>query len=226
MWFLYVLTGLYLFIPVLRVFVRGASPKDLAYFIFRWLFAVTVAPFTAAIGKILGKHVQFGINLSMMAGHSGYLMLGYVVGRAKIWKRWLYCAAILYATGFCITAAGTFLIYKWMHFFGWVFYQLLTPNVILMAAGSFYLIKYAGRRISRNSRAAQSVKVFSEASFGIYLLHPILIDLLLEANTGAIFNIIPSNSIYMIPIASISVFLMSFFLVRAIAAVPILRRIV
>jgi surface polysaccharide O-acyltransferase-like enzyme len=71
-WFLYMILGLYLVTPILRVFTRIAVEKDYKYFLVIWMIAVCLPP-------LLGQF--FGITLAdfwvIVIGFSGYYMAGY-----------------------------------------------------------------------------------------------------------------------------------------------------
>lgn len=72
LWFVYVLLGLYLVMPILRVLV-SASPKILNYFLVLWLVA---NPLLSLAGKISGEVVDFTMRLMLVEGYAGYLILG------------------------------------------------------------------------------------------------------------------------------------------------------
>ena len=45
LWFVYTLLGLYLYIPILRIFIQNSSAKLQYYFVMLWFVAVAVIPF-------------------------------------------------------------------------------------------------------------------------------------------------------------------------------------
>ena len=42
LWFLYILVGIYLVVPILRVFISAASRRDLTYFVVLWFVATSL----------------------------------------------------------------------------------------------------------------------------------------------------------------------------------------
>ena len=63
LWFLYLITGLYLITPILRVLVAQASRKDLLYLLTLWFLVSSVFPFWEGWDKLFwhsGLHFSAG----------------------------------------------------------------------------------------------------------------------------------------------------------------------
>jgi len=100
LWFFYSLIGLYLFTPILRLFVAKARNADLLYYIGLWFL-------TMPIMFILEEFtpLQNGFELFYALGYVGYFLLGLYLGRMEIMPRLLWIALGLFAVGFAFTFA-------------------------------------------------------------------------------------------------------------------------
>jgi surface polysaccharide O-acyltransferase-like enzyme len=207
LWFFYALIGLYLFTPILRVFVARASLRDLYYFCGLWFVVVPVFSFVQEFTPI-----KIGFELYFIAGYGGYFMLGHLLGRLQ------YTGAQLYGLGFLLlifsvgTTALSYLV-KSEYFVGY-----LSMNIVLMTAFAFILL----REVQIGDTLYGFLAPLSRASFGIYLVHVIVF-----AELGKL-PIVSSwfsagSSIYMIPLLGLLGFFVSFIVVAVIQKIPVLR---
>lgn len=210
LWFFYALIGLYLFTPILRVFVSKASLRDLFYFCGLWFLVVPVFSFLQEFTPI-----KVGFELYFVAGYSGYFLLGYLLGKFQFTRLYLIGLAAL----FLLLSIGTTLLDARLE--SEYFVSYLSMNIVLMTASAFILL----REIQIGDRLNQILVPLSRASFGIYLAHVIVLAELekLPLISGW-FSI--GYSIYMISLLGLMVFLASFVLVAIIQKIPILRWIV
>jgi len=199
LWYVYMLIGIYLFIPILQRWVAMASRRDLEYFIALWLLALLASNHLPA-----SSFPDF--NLMYFSGYIGYLVLGHYLqryffidpektssdtnflqtnntggqnhpGSDAIVKRrkWtIFVAATMVGTGILITAIGTAWISKERGHFDQSFYEYLSFNVILMATGAFLL---AGTLSTLPRWIEKPVHLLSRYSYGIYLSHVMVLKL-------------------------------------------------
>ena len=74
LWFLYAIIGIYMFVPILRIFMKYSSQNLQIYFVFLWILIVSILPLA---DKIFG--LKLPNYMPMMAGYIGYLVLGYLL---------------------------------------------------------------------------------------------------------------------------------------------------
>jgi surface polysaccharide O-acyltransferase-like enzyme len=165
LWFVYVLIGLYLFVPILRKWVRDASRAELRYFLIIWFITILAA--IPQVGRFLPN-----ISLINFAGYAGYLVLGYYLSKTEVRNLTIPVAMVI--IGFLITAGGTYFESHRRGDFYVEFYEYLAPNVLLSAAGVFMIFK--GISI-KNELVTKRIRLISEHSFGIYLAHPLVLAL-------------------------------------------------
>ncbi len=114
---------------------------------------------------------------------------------------------VLLLLGFSVTFFGTFILKENGHG-GWLLYDYLSPNVLLMTVSAFLLFQM-NKRMFKNS---EHIVTFSNTSFGIYLLHPIVLQVLYYI----IFDKINISAWIDIPLQTILTFLISFGIIWVI----------
>ncbi len=210
LWFFYALIGLYLFTPILRVFVAKASLRDLYYFCGLWFLVVPVFSFLQEFTPI-----KIGFELYFIAGYSGYFMLGYLLGKFQFNRNQLFGLAFL----FFIFSIGTTVLDDRME--SEYFVSYLSMNIVLMTAIAFILL----REVQIGDNLNNFLVPLSRASFGIYLAHVIV---LAELEKLPFLNNLFStgSATYMIPLIGLLCFFISYVIVAVIQRIPVLRSIV
>lgn len=215
LWFLYAIAGIYLLVPILRV-VAGSSDRTLlAYYVLVWLFAVSVIP----IGEEL-TGIKSRIDLLSISGYSGYLVLGYCLGKLTMTKSRAQVSAVIFFAAFTVTALGTYWLTvnsdgKLRDYF----YSYLSPNVIFMSAAFFALARLVLSENVALSRPSVNrlLKSLSSASFGIYLVHAMYLYVLVDA--------LPVHPAFGVPATALLAFVLSYLTIIVIKRIPVLRHI-
>ena len=218
LWFFYSLIGLYFFTPILRLFVAKAKNSDILYYIALWFVIMPVMFILEEFTPL-----KNGFELYYAAGYVGYFLLGLYLGRLETTPRLLWIASALFAAGFAFTFA--------------VFYLDLPPqnnefpfrsypslNIILMAIGAFVLLKAAGERIS--PWLARLSSLVSPSSFGIYLVHSIILVWMAAGWESLGLQTAAGSSLLVIPLVAIIAFLISWGVTFVMRKIPILRTVV
>ena len=208
LWFLYTLIGLYLFIPVLSVLVRHADKLVLQYFVVLWFLAASLIPMAK-------KFTEFtiGIDLRFISGYTGFLILGWLLGKQHLTKNNAMAAGIMAFIGVLITAFGTyFLMLNNNGIYLGYFYGPLAPNVILLAISVFVLIRYAAENFSIASHPIilPIVRSLSSASLGIYLVHTCFLYLLRHGHLGIYLYGHRWNPLFSVPAVAVTAFCLSY----------------
>ena len=97
MWFLQILCGFYLLIPIARQ-IR-AKRETLRYYLLLWIvFRFLVPTLTEAFGLATLQARIDSLGLDMLVGNFGYFLLGYYLNTTNIRKEVRWC---IYAMGIC-----------------------------------------------------------------------------------------------------------------------------
>ncbi|MFA5159988.1 MAG: acyltransferase family protein [Candidatus Omnitrophota bacterium] len=228
LWFLYILTGLYLLTPVIRVWVAHASERDLIYFL-ALCFAVSFClPFAETLSGLLGGP-EFHIPLpaGLLTGFTGYFVLGYFI-RKYVPERAVPAARIFWFVSFWVCLFGTAWVCRRSASFSPLFYENMAPNTAVYAASFFILMKHASPTLEKwiAGGGRHAVVLVAKASFGIYLIHPVFIDILTRGRWGFMLRSNTSQPVFMIPFVAAVVYLLSLATVLLIQKIPFLRRTV
>lgn len=183
LWYLYMLAGLYLIIPILDGWLAGASKKDVRTVLIVWLLS-SFMPYCKFLGPVLGYEGVFGNpgiwgecdwnpygTFYYVSGFVGYMILAYYLKKwplqwsaAKMWGVFVP----LFVAGYAYSAVGA--LYVIEAYPGnspviemiWSFNGL---NVIAMTVGVF-----CGFQRLRGP-APQWLTGLAGLTFGIYLCH-------------------------------------------------------
>ena len=216
-WFLYMILGIYLTTPIIKIFVRNASKKDLTYFLMLWFYISVVA-------KLMKYLYGFSFNLELylVTNYIGYFILGYYLFKfeiEKIWRKIIYLAGImgLLATYF-LTYFSTINNDGALQEF---WYEYHSPNVLLVAIGLFVFFKY---NLKANGDKLPFIpKVINNTSFGIYLVHMLVMNIISTKFTFLWFNLHPAIGI---PYKVTFVIFVSAVIVLILSKIPLLNKLV
>jgi surface polysaccharide O-acyltransferase-like enzyme len=218
LWFLYILIGIYLVVPVLRVFVLAASRRDLAYFVGMWVLAT---PFFELTGRLTG--LETALVIPVVAGYVGYFVMGYLLTNVSLGKRGMFLALLGILMAVAVTYFGTHLLSAGAAPVDIYFYSYFSPPTVLASACGFLLFKNLGQNLGR---AGGWVRLVAGTTFGIYLIHIFVVELLRKGSLGFQLYSWQAASIYMIPLTALAVYLVSFLIVFAMQRIPVIKSLV
>ncbi len=235
LWFLYMIVGLYAITPLLRALLQRASRRYTVCLLALWLALASLLPSVIyPVNAFLGLNIPYtycayGDNyLWMTFGYAGYYLLGGFIASRPPPK---VSPAALLAVALALPLLGAWLVYAMNQSAG-----ALTPlpdfmfiTISLPAVAVFLLIeRYAPRlELAVSPRSRASLARLAQATFGIYLIHPIFRDLL---NNGDIFGFHLSagafNPVLAIPVTALVLFSVSGIAVLLMMKVPLLNKII
>lgn len=169
LWFIPMITGLYLMTPVLRIYIQHAKRRDLEYFL---VLCFTVNVFQHFLpGVFIIRHIGW-------MGYIGFYLLGYYLSTYEIpksWKRVVYPLALAMPL---LGAYGTWWLTVRTGYYDQSIYTYASPNVVLMIFAFFLFMKEVdwGAFATRYPRINQGVNRLADLSYGIYFVHVIILD--------------------------------------------------
>ncbi|MEH1970873.1 acyltransferase [Nostoc sp.] len=219
MWFLFMIIGLYLFTPFLRKIVAQSTTSELIFFICA-TFAIS------SINTLFSIESKLFINWFL--SYLPYYFLGYLITTTDI-SLPKQVLSILFTLSILLTSLGYFIITKNYDPTDIYFYEDLGATVILMSVSIMFLFKYLQNPIL----GSNLTNTISTLTLGIYLIHPAILDVVLNFVdiTAMSFNTIKSIptiiiKVITIPVTAIITFLLSLFCVWLINKIPYVKIIV
>lgn len=162
-WYIYMIIGIYLFIPIISKWVKSAKEKEILYFIILWLITIVIAI------PIFSKHLP-NFNLKYFGGFIGYIVLGYYLSirNFESEKNIKLISFLIFAFGVLLTIFGTYFLSIYNGKFIIYLYTYFSPNVIIAAIGLFLFFKHIN---ITNTKVKTIRKTINTQSFGIYFIH-------------------------------------------------------
>jgi len=167
LWYVYMLIGLYFFIPIIGKYVRNATEKEVLYFLIVW-FAVMM------LSQPYLTRFNPSVDMHYFAGYAGYLVLGhYLAFKDFTMKHLRFWMLALFILGVSIITLGTWLINQNTKWPGTMFYEPLNPGVLMLSASVFVLFKLS---VPKVSPVIIKIRDFvSHYNYGIYLAHALVL---------------------------------------------------
>ena len=175
MWYIYLLIGLYLYMPFFSAWVEKAKRSTEQVFLGIWFISLFLPYMSAYISHYLYGEAtwnQFGL-FYYFAGFNGYLLLGHYLKQGNDWSigKTLVICMTLFAVGYAITysgfsaaAANPTVTETDME----LFFTFCSPNVAIMTIAVFLLLQKVRVHHPAVIRLLANVTKYG---FGIYIVH-------------------------------------------------------
>ena len=227
MWFIPMIIGLYMCIPIIKEIVRTRS-VTYYYVVLSVIFAYLIPQFVNIVNDFVGGIVAKGINvvydvidndmnLHIVCGYAFYFILGYLLNNIELNKNKRVIIYCLGAVGYILTVVlNALLAYKTneptIKYFG-----NSRLNVLLEAVAIHTFFKYMKYD---NEKINSVVSILAKYSFGVYLIHPFVIALLRRAG----LDMLLVSSAVFIPVIALVVVLISFCLSWLLHRIPLVNK--
>lgn len=168
MWYLYMIVGLYVVSPILKIYINNSSNKDLLYFLFVLIFFNIVLPFFNSI---------FGIEIAFYIPFNGKYLILYLLGymiHAGIIKVSRVNTIILMVVGL------SYFVFKI------IFHSEINSSAVvftekynilfiidLIPISIFQFFKF-----NTDLKYNKIINFLSEQSFGVYIFHAVVLNLI------------------------------------------------
>lgn len=174
MWYIYLLIGLYLYLPVFSAWVEKASERAKLTFLLAWGVTLLLPYYYQFVSNYLWGTCSwnsFGM-LYAFAGFNGYLLLGHYLKNLE-WslKKTLAIGIPMFAVGYAVTFFGFRHITALPEFTDEMlelFFTYCSLNVVMMTIPVFMLAKKVKVNSERMKKALANLTV---CGFGIYMIH-------------------------------------------------------
>lgn len=174
MWYIYLLIGLYLYLPVFSAWVEKASERAKLMFLLAWGVTLLLPYYYQFVSNYLWGTCSwnsFGM-LYAFAGFNGYLLLGHYLKNLE-WslKKTLAIGIPMFAVGYAVTFLGFRHITALLEYTDEMlelFFTYCSLNVVMMTIPVFMLAKKVKVNSERMKKALANLTV---CGFGIYMIH-------------------------------------------------------
>ncbi len=220
LWFLYLLVGLYLVTPLLRVFVKYLDWKRFKYLVALWFLGTVTVPLIITFAGL-----DFNPVIFVFTGWMGYYLLGVFLQKIKIRKSILLLAAALGLTGAVLGAyVSTALIGERVTTF---FHESLSFNLIIASVAVYLLLNtLASNRILSYNKVNTLLHWVGQNTLPIYLMHYMILESLMFGFFGFTLNASVLNPIIEIPLLTVVTFSLTVLIVYPLKKIPIVKRII
>lgn len=206
LWYIYMIIGIYLILPIISKWILVSSKNEIWYYVVIWIVTMIVGfPF---IKKIIPN-----VDLIYFTGYLGYPILGYLLSFTSKNKKIISFAFLLFLIGIMTTIFGTYLLSYSDGSFNKMFYSYLSPNVLLSSIGVFLLFRHLK---IKNKLIINILQSISKYNYGIYLGHILVLKLLSEI--GISWNFI--NPIVGIILTAVLCLSFTLFIVFLVSKIP------
>jgi surface polysaccharide O-acyltransferase-like enzyme len=217
--FLFIIVGLYLVAPFLRIFVANATRAQLAGAVALALTIATAQRFLAFV-DLAAAPTAF----THFVPYIGYFLAGYLLRDIRLDRRQTAVAAIVAVACVVGSVASTFAIWKTIgrpdatfpeHYF--------SPFTIVLTLAVFLLIRTLFDRESSTPPSARSRfrSAIAAMTFGVFLIHPIAVDIVMRSIDIDADGL---RAAVLFPATVIGVAVVSFAAVAVLRAIPLVRR--
>ena len=233
-WFVWMLIGAYLFLPVINSFIKEYKIKGVEYFLVIWLFTIILNTF--------GLYPFHNLELSYFAAYIGFIVLGYYLTNKefKIKKNHMVWIGMLLFIVFTIINIMYTLTNSKMGVISNKaidYYHYKTIVVVLQSIGLFLIFEYFAKYCSKHKNTVKNkiysffkdtfmskiIYSISVCSYGMYLIHYFYLDLFrwIDAKIFPVY----SGTVLYFPIIYLFIVLLSYLTIYAVSKIPYIREI-
>ncbi len=232
-WYIYMMLGVYLIIPLISSWIREASKRDLKIVLGIWLFT-TIIPYLQAAAPMIGYQGNYGsmglfgecswnlfATFHYMSGFIGYAILAhYLIKYPLKWSlgQSIVYGALMWVVGFAITLYGFH--YTRDNFpdnFNMleVIWSFTSLNVVLMTVPFFFIVQKI------NFQPKAWISQLSESTYGIFLIHFVVVHIVFEL----VFQNLELSPLLQIPLIGVVAFAATTIVTYALRSIPVFKKL-
>jgi surface polysaccharide O-acyltransferase-like enzyme len=222
LWFLYVLLGLYLAVPIFWKLVEGDSERLIEYFLALWFIFVPLRNMLAVLSGL-----ELGVEFPLAGKFAGYFLLGYWLGRKRFSLKVRAMALGAFFLAASLAIYGNFSSSLAANRFDNPFDNYLGLLVFIEVAGLLIFLRGLEPTLQRWPAVLQKTLVgLGAASYGVYFVHLIVIEVLRRGSLGVKLSVTnPYHPLYGVPLTILAVFFVSLVLTLVLRRIPILKKL-
>lgn len=220
LWFLYMIIGLYMLVPLIRIFTTHATKSHYHYLFLLYFLFGSLLPFFQDSLLLFDDRLKIFFSIKELMGYAGYFILGYYLFRYDLShriKKWIY---VLAGLSVVFQILGTFFVSYKLGAATELLYKNFRPNVVIQAVAVYVFIKDYFMNRSFSERTNGFIVLFSKYSFGMYLVH----DFFNMFFSKIGFTVTVVNPILAIPLRTVATFVLSFLVICVLGHIPVIKK--
>lgn len=220
LWFLIMLVGLYLLVPILKKMMEDKKVTEyflILSFIFNFCMnAVLLVPAIDGITTVWNGY----LSMSFVCGYTAYFVLGSYMAENELSAKAKKTIYILGIISLCFTIGGTAGISIYLGS-AYTLYGYLLPNTLFYSMAVFLFAKDHLSKIKFSDKAAKVISKLAQLSFCVYLVHDFFITLICRV-WG--FTALSFTPVLAAPVLAIIIYLAGLVVAIIIDKIPGLRK--
>ena len=224
LWYLKTTIGLYMIVPFLRVIIKKDYLLEV-FLLLSFLFNFVIPIFSSFLFSYskkyydLFKNFENSLKLNFIKGYIFYYIFGFYINRILIINKYIrICIYIFGIIGLVFTTKIAYII-EIKQGKKTAYNSPFNINILLYTQSIFIFFKIYFNNLKLIK--IQVIKLISKSTFGIYLIHPLIIKILRKNNKYIKLNL---DIIYRIPYLSIIVFIISLLISIFLKFIPFIGK--
>lgn len=221
LWFIPMITGIYVLLPVLKSWLEHAEQKNMEYFLMIFFVLQIGGETLRALTVTDELHVLLDLTkVEMACGYIGYFVWGYYlahIGVAEKVRKLFYALAL--PASLCNVLLGNYLAAKAGRAEGAI-YDSFGIFTFIVSTALFLFAAHSASRFPFGERSSRLIGEISAATFGIYVMHVGLMEI---SKSYGIHSMLLPN-IVGIPIYVIACFAVCALLAAVLRRIPIIGK--
>ena len=221
LYFLFAIGGLYVFTPMMRIYIAHATRKELFLGILLVFFMLAGGHLASSFAR---RGWMGGNAFNKFIPYLGYFLLGYYLRNVIMSRKTFVWVCGLWIGSVILTAVGTYaLVFVLDIGREMLLYRVLSPAMIITTVTTFLILSYAFSRPSgKKTWKTNMVQKLSAATLGVFLIHLVFVwrahDLGMIDWLGSVW--------VSVPVASFVILVISYLITFIIGRVPYVRCII
>ena len=215
-WFFFVLAGMYICMPVFSAIPKDIREQVILYiiiisFVFNYLF-----PFLA---NVFHFTITYAIPFDIGAGYIIYILIGYLLHKKSLGKKWTILISFLAILGFVLKVGGTYILSLEKGELDGTFGHYFNVPCILLSIGMYVLLKEIGNKI-KSEKLIHIIEFLSSCTMASYVLHQYVLEYIIRPHVSNVYTLRYNL------IAPILNFLICVGITCLLRRIPIIKKIV
>lgn len=219
MWFLQMLCGFYILIPIAQQI--SARKKALQYYLILWIVFRFLVPTLTGMFHLHTLQARVdSLGMDILVGNFGYFLFGYYLDITDIRKGIRQIVYIMGIGALCLTPILTIVDSRESGTYVEQWFSPSSPNILIMSAAIFICFKYCG--VFSRVKNVSMWKKLSGYTFFIYMFHMFVIE---KLNLFGITTV-SFPAVISIPVLTVFTFMVSLLGAFITDHIPVVRKIV